>query len=252
MASKCKKLGYAMVLILGTSNAFAANIRAVTELFSPFQMYDASGSLTGCATELVRQLVQETGDSLTIDVMPWSLAYQYAVSTPGTFIFSIGRNEQREPLFHWIGNIARENLYFWTLSNSGIAKGEDILAFRDYRIAVVKDATTHQYLSNQGFQNLYLMSSTESNIDESSRVRMLLKGRADIMIASSDHMQNAIASLGMPERSLQVVYRAKELDTNLNFAISAPADEQMVAEYQIAFQQLNAPKKIQQCVNQWQ
>lgn len=229
----------------------ATNIRAVTELFSPFQMYDESGRLTGCTTELVRQLVQENGDTLTIDVMPWSLAYQYAVSTPGTFIFSIGRNEQREPLFHWIGSIARENLYFWTLSNSGIATGDNIRDFREYRIAVVKDATTHQYLAKHGFQNLYLMSSTESNIDESSRVRMLLKGRADIMIASSDHMHNAIASLGMPERSLQVVYRARELDTNLNIAVSAPANEQVVANYQLAFQQLDAPKQIQQCVNQW-
>ncbi|WP_414828165.1 substrate-binding periplasmic protein [Alteromonas sp. H39] len=241
-----------LLTLISSSVVHAANIRAVTELFSPFQMYDESGSLTGCATELVRQLVQENGDTLTIDVMPWSLAYQYAVSTPGTFIFSIGRNEQREPLFHWIGNIARETLYFWTLSNSGIARGEDIRDFRHYRIAVVKDATTHQYLSNQGFQNLYLMSSTESNIDESSRVRMLLKGRADIMIASSDHMQNAIASLGMPERSLEVVYRAQELDTNLNIAISAPTDEQIVAKYQLAFQKLEGPKQVQQCVKQWQ
>ena len=244
-------LGCLILLLLCTQSAHAVKIRAVTELFSPFQMYDAGGNLNGCATRLVRQLAEVNGDTLTIDVMPWSLAYQYAVSTPGTFIFTIGRNEEREPLFHWIGNIARENLYLWALSNSGIAKGKDIRDFRSYRIAVVKDATTHQYLASNGFQNLYLMSSTESNIDESSRVRMLLKGRADIMIASSNHIHNAIASLGMPERSLQIVYRAEELDTNLNIAISAPADEETVARYQRAFQQIDVQEQMQQCVSKW-
>ncbi len=252
MVTGMKRFGYLIVLLFSLKVAHAANIRAVTELFSPFQVYDENGELTGCATEVVRQLAAENGDTLSIDVMPWSLAYQYALSNPGTFIFSIGKNKQREPLFHWIGSIAREKLYFWALSDSGIAESGELDDFSDYRIAVVKEATTHQYLEAQGFHNLYLMSSTESNIDESSRVRMLLKGRADIMIASSDHMQNALDSLGMSDNSLRVVHRAMELDTDLNIAISAPADKDVFSKYQQAFQHLSVKKQITQCLGEWE
>ncbi|MCU7555586.1 transporter substrate-binding domain-containing protein [Alteromonas sp. ASW11-19] len=224
----------------------------MTELYSPFQEYNEEGKLTGCATELVRALAEKNNHELAIDVMPWSMAYAVARSTPNTMIFSIGRTPQREKSFHWVGEIAQQKLYFWVLANSAIQANESLDAFRDYSIAVVKDANTHQLLARQGFKNLYLMSATESNISESSRVQMLLKNRVDIMIGTTVQIGQALSEMGLSDAVLRRVHSSDALNTNLHLAFSKPSDPEIVKRYRQAFQSTVASHGIKECLATWQ
>ena len=229
----------------------ARPINVVTELFFPYQQLDANNLLTGYSVDVANELAAITGDELQIELLPWAVAYQTASTNPDTMIFSIGRTPEREPLFAWVGSIATETLYFWGLAQSGIVNSDTLSDFRQYRIAVVKEATTHQLLRANGFSSLYIMGGGDSNADEASRVNMLLKGRADIIIAAETAMLPALKKLKLPESFVQKVHRAKELDSELSIAFHKDSQPQLVARFQQALQKLKTSGRIQELKVKW-
>lgn len=229
----------------------AGQIKAVTELFYPYQSINEQNELYGYSVDVVRAVAEITGDDLDIDLLPWSVAYHRAMTTPNTLIFSIGRNNNRESNFEWVGKLAREELYFWTSPNNKISASTNLDDFRSLTITVVKEATTHQYFRERGFENLYVMGGTESNADEVSRIEMVINGRADIVIADQRSIGTALAALKYPKSALTKVFRASDLDSNLYMAFSAGSDPDTVAKYKTAFQKLESSGALGELATKW-
>lgn len=231
--------------------ANARPVNVVTELFFPYQQLDADNQLTGYSIDVANELAAITGYELRIEVFPWAVAYQNALTTPDTMIFSIGRTPEREPLFAWVGSIATETLYFWSLSQSGIVSSDILSDFQQYRIAVVKEATTHQLLRSNGFSSLYVMGGGDSNVSEANRVNMLIKGRADIIIAAETAMLPALKKLNLPENFVQQVHRAKDLDSELSIAFQKDSQPELVSRFKTALDKLNASGKLKKLKAKW-
>ncbi|MCC2616359.1 transporter substrate-binding domain-containing protein [Aestuariibacter halophilus] len=240
-----------LVYGMTTSSVQARNVSAVTELFYPYQVLDEDRQLSGYAVEVVQAMAKNLDDTLAIQILPWSVAYHHALETPDTLIFSMGKNDARTPLFHWIGPIDREKLYFWALNDDKLPRTNALEAFRDLRIAVVKDATTDQFLTRSGFTNLYRMASQESNVGEESRILMLIKGRADLMISGERAMESALKALSLPPDRLHKVYRAHVLDSELYLAFVQGSDIKLVERYQRAFMQLKQSGTLAQLQAAW-
>lgn len=86
--------------------AFAHDeIRIVTEELPPYNMTQ-DGQITGMSTEVVQAVLKEVGMSAPIQSMPWARAYDIALNSENTLIYSITRTRQRENLFKWVGDIA--------------------------------------------------------------------------------------------------------------------------------------------------
>ena len=235
------------------TSGVAANTRsAVTEWFYPYQIINDENDLTGYAIELADLLFQNAGEQGNIKLLPWSVAYNTALSSPDTLIFLIGRNAIREQQFHWIGPVASDILYFYALHGSPIEASENLQDFKQYRISVVKDATTHQFLKRAQFPNIYPMPATDSNADEQVRIKMLINKRADLLIASKGAIRWSLGQLALPENSLKIVYRASPLDTQLYFAFNKNSDIRLVKKYQNALEQIKITDKYQQLRKKWQ
>ena len=233
-------------LLIQSCFVHAEQINAVTELFYPYQIANDQDELSGYSVEVVRALTQLTGDDITIEVLPWTTALQKAKLAPSTLIFSIGRNAEREQHFHWLGVLATEKLYFWKLANARIPRSDRLMDYAQFRIAVVKDATSHQFLRNNRFLNLYVMSQAESNEDETVRIRMLTRGRADITIATAQSVRWSLERLGYAPDFLTRVYRASALDSDLYLAFSRNTPKAKVEQYQAALSQLLSSETGQQ------
>ncbi|MCC2607538.1 substrate-binding periplasmic protein [Planctobacterium marinum] len=241
----------AVLLTMLNIKAQSAEINVVTELFYPYQQVDEDNQLKGYSVEVVEQLARMTGDALDIQILPWAVAYQVALETPDTMIFSIGRTPEREALFAWVGSLATESLHFWALSQSGVIESDSLSDFRQYRIAVVKEATTHQLLRASGFEKLYIMGGSESNVSEANRINMLIKNRADIIIAAETAMLPALKQLRLPATYLVRVHRARELDSELSLAFSKDSNPVLVGRYREALLQLRESGQMQQIQARW-
>ena len=226
--------------LLLSASALANKRLAVTEWFYPYQIVSTDNKLSGYSIELAHMLFELTGEEGEIELLPWSVAYNKALKEPNVLIFSIGRNSVREEQFHWIGPIAKDVLYFFVLRDSKIKASDKLEDFKQYRVTVVKDATTHQYLSEANFPYIYPMPATDSNADEQVRIKMLMNQRADLLIASRGAVDWSLKQLGLSADTLKTVYRASPLDSQVYFAFNKNSDQELVKRYQRAMEQIKS------------
>lgn len=236
------------------NEVMAQQVKIVTELFYPFQQLDEKDELGGYSVDVVEALwneAQEVGEP-NIDILPWSVAYDRALKQPNTMIFSMSRSAVREDKFLWLAPIASEKPYFWALASANITKSNQLSDFSQYRIAVIKDAVNHQYLANKGFDNLYLMAGMDANATEAHRIRMLLAGRADIVISPKATIVTSLESLNQPQGLLQAIHRASDLDNKLYIAFNIDTEPFIFNRYQQAMKRLLTDGELARLKQKWQ
>ena len=86
-----------VVMLLGCcTSALAAQLQLYTEEYRPLSFYD-NGKLTGMAVEVAEQLMQRTGTSAAIHVVPWTRGYHQVQheANSGLFPLSARRGARR-------------------------------------------------------------------------------------------------------------------------------------------------------------
>lgn len=237
-----------MLLSVGSK---AVPITVVTELFYPYQFMDENNQVTGVSTEILQALFEETGDSYNIEVLPWSVAYQKGLTVPNTMIYSLARNQYREAHFLWVGEIYDDRVYLWSLANSEIKEVKDILLLQDYKIAVVKDSNPHHIFLDMGFENLYLLTSTQSNLNRAQRIKMLLNGRIDLLVGSEIIMKASLNTLEFEPGKLKKVATSSELSNKLQIAFNQDSNRTLYQKYQRAYSQIKARGRVKEIKLKW-
>src|SRR3954447_13364744 len=90
----------AAVLVLGATPCYALTL--TTEDYPPFNIVDPqTKGVTGISFDKVTELMRRASEPYTITAYPWSRAYQMALDSNDTCVFSTTRTPEREPLFKW-------------------------------------------------------------------------------------------------------------------------------------------------------
>jgi len=160
--------------ILMTAPAYALDI--TTEDNAPFNYLDANRKVTGISTEIVQELGRRAGIPMKIQVMPWTRAYQVAIDSADTCVYSTTRLPEREALFKWVGPLSTNK---WALfAKSGFSKRLGTLDdARSYRIGGVSMDAKAMYLKSLGFTNFDLVG------DDNLNLAKLMAGRIDLWIS---------------------------------------------------------------------
>lgn len=204
-------------------------IRIVTEELPPYNMTQ-DGRITGMSTEVVQAVLKEVGISAPIQSMPWARAYDMALNSENTLIYSITRTPQREKLFKWVGDIAPVHWYLFARygSNIHLASLDDA---RKYQITAVKEDAGEQYLLSRGFvigKNLQSSNKYQYNYDK------LKLGRADLWISLELNAVYLIRQAGEePEKTVVRALSLPELDGGygLNMAFSLKTPDALVERF---------------------
>lgn len=154
--------------------ATAANIQAYTEALPPLN-FEQDGRITGFASELLRQIASDAGHSVQLEVMPWIRAYRTVKQQPGSALYSIVRNPEREALFKWVGPIAPRRIMVYAQASRPdvvIRQQQDLLR---YRLGVMAESSAASQLLQLG------LPATQLEYGQSDEVNLkkLLLGRAD-------------------------------------------------------------------------
>ncbi|APX94408.1 hypothetical protein BWR19_16490 [Halomonas sp. 1513] len=221
------RLVLALCLILPLPSALALErLTFITEEYPPYN-YRHDGRLEGVAIEVLEAIFEVTVTPLdrnAVRYYPWARGYDLALSEPGTVLFSTTRTEQREPLFHWVGPIARDSVTLLARRDSGIRLDSlDDLASHDYRIAVIREDIGAQRLTESGVSD-DLLRPAISNL---SALKMLEHGRVDLWAYSQNVAFWLMEQHGIDTRQFEPVYTLSESD--LYFAIHRDTDPTLVA-----------------------
>jgi len=127
----------------------AADIRLVTEEYPPFNMI-YQGEITGMATDLLKAAFEKAGVTYTLEVLPWARAYNVALTTANTCVYSTTETPERMDKFLWVGPLVDND---WVLlgraDSPAISSLEEA---RPYKIGGYLGDATAAYLIAEGFR----------------------------------------------------------------------------------------------------
>ncbi|MDO8438931.1 MAG: ABC transporter substrate-binding protein [Telluria sp.] len=147
------------------------------------------GTAHGAAQELVLELMRRVHRQPGIEFVPWRRAQLLATSTPGTAIFPLTRQPDREQRFRWLAPLYEENYVFLTARKSRF----DVMrigAMKNSRIASLRGGAQIATLQELGFKRVVEASS----INEVHR--FLLGGMADASFGEHIIIMNSLRTRG--------------------------------------------------------
>lgn len=168
-------------VLAGTRQEQASELLIVTDHYPPFQM-KKNGKIIGTSTEIIRAALALTPYRYSINIYPWTQAYNIALKKINTCIYAIARTREREPLFQWTTPFSNSETRFIGLTEDTKIQINSIEDAKQYRTAVLKDDFTHPLLLNLGFienKNFFV-------VNHSSSILKLLLARKHIDLILTD------------------------------------------------------------------
>jgi polar amino acid transport system substrate-binding protein len=224
---KQKLLFLFFVLVFSQAQALSV----ITEDLPPLSFYK-DGEVTGCSTEMVREIMKRVGENAPVEIKPWARGYKNAQGDGEVALFSTARTPEREDLFQWVGPISdiTDSFYARYDSQLMISTLED--ARSASKIAVLRESYTEQQLKNDGFTNLVSAKTPELAI------RLVLTKRIPFLVASNLTIPSTLEKLGEKSNVLIPVFTVAKTKTYIAFSKNTPSD--IVSKWQAALDEMKA------------
>ncbi|WP_159821390.1 substrate-binding periplasmic protein [Colwellia sp. 20A7] len=221
-------------LMIFSANIQAKELTILTEHLAPFQIVDKN-KISGISTEIVEATLNNSPFDYNIEAYPWSLSYNRALYEEDTCIYSLGRIQERELLFNWVGRIISSTVSMYSLASSNI----NIPTLNDakkYKTAVIRDDVTHHFLLSKGFienKNLYVMD----NYDSLLQLLETPSRNIDLVVLNDDLIFHRVKSTEAASK-YKSVYSVQDLTLDFHLACSINTDENIVVELKAIMKKL--------------
>lgn len=227
------------------ANSENLQINVVTELLEPYQIENQDGTLGGFSTEVIDALFKQASCHANIRVLPWARAYEVARSTPNTMIYSIAHTKARDSLFHWVGSLKKENLYFWGLKSKFPNSIDSIEQLQNEKVAASRLSNVAHYLQENHFSNIYEL------IKEDQNMLMLFRGRVDLIVATELTLRTRAKKLGLDFHKMKKIKEVTELNNDLSIAFSKSTNPQLVSHFKQTFNAIKHDGVIEKIKAKW-
>lgn len=149
MPQSIKWILWLLMLAPWAADVSAGDLVITTEESPPYNML-VHGKIAGIATDKVVEMMRRADMPYKMDIFPWARAYQMALGTPQTCVFSTTRTAEREAKFKWVGPLAFNSWVLYGLADRDIhlTTLEDA---RPYRIGTYNADVRDTYLRGKGF-----------------------------------------------------------------------------------------------------
>lgn len=235
-----------LLCLLFGSFAKAEQYQVVTEEWAPYN-YLENNQLTGIATDIVRAIMALTGDDFEVVVLP-SMRTIHALKTqPRTIMYTMFRTAEREPLYKWVGPILEASVHPYQLADTA----QPVNSLQQL-LSAPKITTRHaglipRMLQSRGFNNLDKSAARSVQL-----YRMLLAGRADIIVGDTDagvaHYSNQLNIAPGTLRQIPIeIYRS-----SLYIAFSSDSEDELVAAWANALEQLRRSGELARIQRQYE
>ena len=182
------------LIMLVSGHVSAQSITFLTE-HVPSRSYieEKDHTVTGWASEAVREISKLSDISSSTILAPWARSYRLVLDNPDACIFLITRTPDRENLFQWVGPMMMTDWTFFAVASSGIT-AHSLADIRHLTIGVYRNDVRHEYLQSLGGYNLVVMPERDLGPD------LLRAGRIDLWFDSYDGVDH----FNPPDRRHQI------------------------------------------------
>ena len=224
--------------------SLAEKITVYSTAYPPYQI-DDNGKLTGVNTEIVKAIFRDSGLPFEIKYVPWTRAQKYVGddSRKNSAIYCLGRNEQREQKYKWVGVYFHQKVSFLSLKNSGV-RINSLDDVKKYKIGLVRgDMMTHQ-LKSQGN-----VKEHEMVRDDILNIKKLFKGRVQAIVTSELAARYIARENGLDPDEIEVLYDV--LTVGFNLALSKKTSDEVYRKLQASLNKLLKDGTVEEIINKW-
>lgn len=225
---------------------YSDGIRVVTEEYPPYNYIDSKKEITGVSTEVVKEVLKETGSDAKIELLPWARAYQMSKDEKNVIIYSIVHTEERENQFKWIGVITHIKTVIIKLKSRKDIEIKNKEDLKKYRVGVVRGDYGQDYLLSNGIKNIDLVSTGELNL------KKLLGGRVDIIFTEEDAVKNRMKILKLNYENLEIAYYIDDINGEVEMAFGTKTADEVVDKYRKALQKIKDDGRYDEIQKKWQ
>jgi polar amino acid transport system substrate-binding protein len=166
---------HAFVFAILTICSFTSAVRAepliiTTEEYPPFNMTKGT-EVTGLSTDILKKALESAKIDYSLAVYPWQRAYDMALKQANTCVYSTTLTEQREPLFKWVGPLAKNDWVLFAKADNTI-KVASIDDLKPYTIGGYQGDALSIFLKEKGLK-------VDEVISDKLNPRKLQAGRID-------------------------------------------------------------------------
>jgi len=166
---------------------------------------------SGFAVDLLRLVAEQANLPVEIEIMPWPRASNSAAAQPGSLLFSLTRQPERERKYKWLGPISERRVVVYRLSKRNEVKASDIHHLNGHKLGVVRDSAAAKMLLAAGLRP---DAELEIALDDASNLRKLLAGRMDLLVMLDWAAAWNLQQLKLPFSTLEPVF---ELDRSKSY-----------------------------------
>lgn len=231
-----------LAILLFSCTTRQEKMELLTEDYPPLT-FAIGDSVTGFATEVVREMQYQMRVRYPIYLMDWDEAYQKALSTPNVVIFTVERTPEREDKFHWIGPLGKNTTSFYVRNDSLVTIANLEEAKRLRAIATTTNWFNEQYLQQNGFTNLLSSASPTDNI------RQLMDGSASATILSDLTARSIITKAGYEATDL--IPALKVMETEYYIGVSKMTNQKTVDKWMQAFEEIKKDGTLERLKTRW-
>jgi polar amino acid transport system substrate-binding protein len=200
-------------------------------------IYLNKGVPEGSVYEIGNAVLRNAQLDYVLNIRPWSRVYHEGLRNKNYLILGVGRSSKREKLFQWIGPVQqRQEVYYYGLINSP-SDIDDMLNNPNVIIAVERNSYTDQYLSEQSFKSKILRVNMTNQL-----LRLLIEGRVDLILESSDRFNMSVVRLGINPDKYVALKKAFEVTNYM--AVSLNTSGAITDKIQKSYDQLIKQGKL--------
>lgn len=227
------------------SPASAENVAVVTEEMPPYNFYDEKDqAVAGLSTELVHEVFKRANIQYHIKVYPWARAYRMAQEAPNIAIYSMGRNEERERLFKWVGVIVNREVFVYKLKGRPSIKANSLEDLKPYKLGGIRDGIRTMYLRKEGL-------AVEESTDDTSNIKKLQSKRIDAFPIDEPNLVYLSQKNGVDFHSMERMIKLEKLSGGLYLAFSLNTDDVMVGKCRVALDDMVKDGTFQKITAKW-
>jgi polar amino acid transport system substrate-binding protein len=231
-------------LFFSPAISFAEKMVVYSSLYPPYQIED-NGKLTGVNTEIIVAIFHHSGIPFEIQYVPWARAQKIVGddSLPNTAIYCLGRNEQREQQYKWVGVYSYQKVSFLTLKDSGVTINgpEDA---KKYVTGLVRGDIITDQLKSQGY-----IGKHEIVHDDILNIRKLFKKRVQTIVTSLLAAKYIAKENGLDPNQIESQYDVATVEFNL--ALSKRTSDQIWSKLQTSLKTLLENGTIERIIDNW-
>lgn len=225
---------FALILSFKVIAQDFSGLRVVTEDLPPYN-YKEGDEVVGTSTEVIKKILKELKLDVKIEVMPWTRAYNLAQNEPNVLLYSMGRNEKREKIFKWVGQIATNKFGLFAKKGNDI-KIESLEDAKKYTICDQKDGFREQYLIAQGFER---DKNIKSVTNPEQCLKMLLSGRIDLWSGNETHGFYILEKMGKSKDDAVMAFELTGLPSGGYFtAFGLKTSDEVVEKFREALEKV--------------